>query len=50
MWAVFHVGCSHMQDMETNVNTETGVALNTAKEYVLAEKVNTVRRNQKHEV
>lgn len=27
-----------MQDMETRVNTETGVVVNTAKEYVLAEK------------
>lgn len=26
MCSVFHVGCSHMQDMGIRVNTETGVA------------------------
>lgn len=42
-----------MQDMETRVNTETGVVVNTAKEYVLAEKKTKKKnrvRSQKHEV
>lgn len=36
MYAVFSIGCSHVQDMETRISTELEVAVHRAKDYVLA--------------
>lgn len=38
MCAALRVGYSHMQGTESRTNTVTEVAVNTAKQYVLAEK------------